>query len=95
MRMPGPQRREKLGLPPGDEDPYLDEFSDDEWQEPEEPPELVAMRRKLAEYSARPGEVSPACASRGCPRGAEHAGGSSAGLLSALLPLPGRRSPWS
>jgi len=54
------KRREAMGLPPGIEDPYFEEFSDDEWQEPEEPPELVAARKKLASYSAPAGEEEPA-----------------------------------
>lgn len=41
------QKRERLGLPPGDTDPALDEFSDTEWEVPEDPPELVNARSKL------------------------------------------------
>eukprot|EP00192_Tetraselmis_astigmatica_P012865 CAMPEP_0117671370 /NCGR_PEP_ID=MMETSP0804-20121206/13295_1 /TAXON_ID=1074897 /ORGANISM="Tetraselmis astigmatica, Strain CCMP880" /LENGTH=426 /DNA_ID=CAMNT_0005479821 /DNA_START=64 /DNA_END=1344 /DNA_ORIENTATION=+ len=53
------KRREGMGLDPEGPDPAFEEFSDDEWEEPEEPPELVAARRKLAEYSARAGEEEP------------------------------------
>jgi len=55
-------RRERLGLPPGDTDPEMDDLSSDSFSggEEEEPPELVAARRRLAQYSARPGEAEPA-----------------------------------
>ena len=66
------QKRESLGLPPGDTDPFFDGLDESEWQvrlppgrsacdhavmmadpcgwlqEPEDPPELVAAREKLA-----------------------------------------------
>lgn len=34
-------------------------MSDSEWEPPEDPPELVAARKKLAAYAARPGEEEP------------------------------------
>ena len=41
------QKRQAQGLRDGDTDPMLDDMSDDEWQAPEDPPELVEARRKL------------------------------------------------
>ena len=46
------QRREALGMPPGDTDPALEDFSDTEWQPEEDPPELVDARKKLERYLA-------------------------------------------
>lgn len=54
------QRRENLGLPPGDTDPALDELSDDEYTFLEDPPELVEARSRLAAYTYRQGEEEPA-----------------------------------
>lgn len=48
------QKRERLGLPDGDTDPALDEFSDGEWEVQEDPPELVAARKKLDAYISNP-----------------------------------------
>lgn len=42
------QKRERLGLPPGDTDPYLEQFSDSEWEIPDDPPELEEARKKLS-----------------------------------------------
>lgn len=36
-----------MGLPSGDADPYLEQFSDSEWDVPEDPPELQEARNKL------------------------------------------------
>lgn len=46
-----------MGLPPGDADPYLEQFSDSEWDVPEDPPELQAARNKL--------DIHRKCASEG------------------------------
>jgi len=54
------QRRETLGLPPGDTDPSLEEFSDEEYTFLEDPPELVEARKSLAAYTYRQGEEEPA-----------------------------------
>ena len=54
------QRRENLGLPPGDTDPALDELSEDEYTFLEDPPELVEARSRLAAYTYRQGEEEPA-----------------------------------
>jgi hypothetical protein len=54
------RRREQMGLPPGDTDPALDEYSDGEWEFEGEPAELVRAREKLARFGARPGEEEPA-----------------------------------
>lgn len=54
-----PQRREILGLPPGDTDPALDDMSDEEYVLVEEPPELVEARKKLAAFTARQNEEEP------------------------------------
>lgn len=59
------QRREKLGLPPGDTDPALDDLSDSEYVIVEDPPELVAARERLAQYTARKDEQEPPGV---CPR---------------------------
>jgi hypothetical protein len=56
---PALQRRERLGLAPGDSDPALDELSDEEYVFREEPEELVAARARLAAYTGRPGEEEP------------------------------------
>ncbi|CAG9466512.1 unnamed protein product [Pedinophyceae sp. YPF-701] len=54
------KRREAMGQDPdAPGDPAFDDLDDTEWTEPEEPPELVAARRKLAAYTARPGEEEP------------------------------------
>ena len=55
-----PQRREALGLPPGDTDPTFEEFSDEEYVHLEDPPELVEARNRLAAYTYRQGEEEPA-----------------------------------
>ena len=52
------KRREREGLE-GEGDPYFDDLSDEEWALPEEPPELVEARAKLAAYEARRGEEEP------------------------------------
>ena len=62
------QRRENLGLPPGDTDPALDELSDDEYTFLEDPPELVEARSRLAAYTYRQDEEEPA---GGKPEGGE------------------------
>lgn len=49
-----PQRREMLGLPPGDTDPMLDDMSDEE-PKFEEPMELVDARARLAALVAARG----------------------------------------
>ncbi|KAK9811648.1 hypothetical protein WJX72_007649 [[Myrmecia] bisecta] len=54
------KRREALGLPPGDTDPYFDDMSDGEWEPEEEPTELVAARDRLAAFTARENEEEPA-----------------------------------
>eukprot|EP00892_Ulva_mutabilis_P007234 jgi/Ulvmu1/4883/UM020_0169.1 len=51
------EKRERIGLPPGDTDPYLDQFSDSEWDVPEDPPELQEARKKL--------DMHISCASQG------------------------------
>lgn len=54
------QKRERLGLPPGDTDPDLDDMSSDEYVFIEDPPELVAARERLAQYtSAHSNEEEP------------------------------------
>lgn len=59
------QRRERLGLAPGDTDPALDELSDEEYVFREEPEELVAARARLAAFTARPGEEEPTGGAQG------------------------------
>ncbi|GAX82416.1 hypothetical protein CEUSTIGMA_g9844.t1 [Chlamydomonas eustigma] len=54
------KRREALGLPPGDTDPALDEYSDEEYTFLEDPPELIEARNKLAAYTYREGHEEPA-----------------------------------
>jgi len=54
------KRRQALGLPPGDTDPALDAFDDEEYVFDEEPQELVEARQRLAAYTARAGEEEPA-----------------------------------
>ncbi|PNH10461.1 Leucine-rich repeat-containing protein ODA7 [Tetrabaena socialis] len=54
------ERRKRLGLPEGDTDPALEDFSDGEYEFDEEPQELVDARQRLAAYTARPGEEEPA-----------------------------------
>ena len=46
------QRRERLGLPPGTTDPFLDTVDDSEWQFDKEPEELRTARERLAAYTA-------------------------------------------
>ena len=53
------QRREALGLEPGDTDPALEELSDEEYQFEEEPAELKAARERLAAFTPRQGEEEP------------------------------------
>ena len=52
-------KRERLGLPPGDTDPDMDDISSDEMSSDEEPPELIAARDRLAAYTGRDGEAEP------------------------------------
>lgn len=59
LLLPLLQRRKELGMPDGDGDPALEGMSDSEWEPPEDPPELVAARKRLAQYTARPGEEEP------------------------------------
>eukprot|EP00884_Botryococcus_braunii_P007995 jgi/Botrbrau1/17197/Bobra.126_1s0002.1 len=57
------KRREKLGLPPGDTDPFfddLDENVDENAQVLKDPPELEKARQRLAKFTARKGEEEPA-----------------------------------
>ena len=54
------KRRAAAGLPPTEGDPFFDEVGDDEeWEVPQEPPELVAARERLAAFAARAGEEEP------------------------------------
>ena len=53
------KKRERLGLAPGNTDPMLDQLSDSEYNFDEEPRELIDARKRLAAYSARPGEEEP------------------------------------
>lgn len=55
------QKRERLGLQPGDTDPALDEFSDSEWEVPEDPPELVDARAKLDMHMKQAADPSTLC----------------------------------
>lgn len=48
-----------LGMPPGESDPALEEFSDDDYEFEKEPEELVAARKRLAAYTGRAGEEEP------------------------------------
>ena len=48
----GMQKRESLGLPPGDTNPALDKLDDEEWAFQEDPPELVEARKKLEQHLA-------------------------------------------
>lgn len=46
------KKRERLGLPPGDNDPFFEQLSDGEYDVVEEPEELAEARRRLAAYEA-------------------------------------------
>jgi len=53
------KRRAAAGLPPTEGDPFFDDLGDGEWEVPQEPPELVAARERLAAFAARAGEEEP------------------------------------
>ncbi len=53
------KRRAAAGLPPTEGDPFFDDLGDGEWEVPQEPPELVAARERLAVFAAQAGEEEP------------------------------------
>ena len=53
------KRRSAAGLPPTEGDPFFDDLGDGEWEVPQEPPELVAARERLAAFASRAGEEEP------------------------------------
>jgi dynein assembly factor 1 len=53
------KRRAAAGLPPTEGDPFFDNLGDGEWEVPQEPPELVAARERLAAFAAQAGEEEP------------------------------------
>jgi hypothetical protein len=61
-----PQRREMLGLPPGDTDPMLDDMSDGE-PDFEEPMEVVDARARLTALAAAQGADAAAAAGERAP----------------------------
>ena len=59
LREEGRKKREQLAEEGKRAMATLGEDSDGEWEEEEEPPELVAARARLAQFEARPGEEEP------------------------------------
>ncbi|GMH35986.1 hypothetical protein BSKO_03854 [Bryopsis sp. KO-2023] len=51
------KRRERLGLPPGNTDPYFDDLSDTEYELKEEPEALVKARKDLEVWNGRQRDV--------------------------------------